>query len=93
MAYKLAVFFEIWGDFERLYCISIYYASALSLHMESTDSMIMHPLTGLYVVCICIYIIYILMYIHTCMVYQTMKYLHILGFDGHLQFQEKRVTE
>ena len=40
MAYKLAVFFEIWGDFERLYCISIYYASALSLHMEFTDSMI-----------------------------------------------------
>jgi len=36
MAYKLAVF-EILRDF---FYISIYYASTLSLHIESTDSMI-----------------------------------------------------
>jgi len=28
------------GDFEKLFCISIYCVSALSLHIESTDSMI-----------------------------------------------------
>ena len=28
------------GDFERFVCISIYCVSALSLHIESTDSMI-----------------------------------------------------
>jgi len=28
------------GDFENFVCISIYYISVLSLHIESTDSMI-----------------------------------------------------
>ena len=28
------------GDFEKFVCISIYFVSALSLHIESTDSMI-----------------------------------------------------
>jgi len=36
VAYKLAVF-EILRDF---FCISIYYASTLSLHIESTDPML-----------------------------------------------------
>jgi len=30
------------GDFEKFVCISIYYVSALSLHIECTDSMIKH---------------------------------------------------
>jgi len=29
------------GDFEKFFCISIYCVSALSLHIESTDSMMM----------------------------------------------------
>ena len=35
-AYKLAFF----GDFEKFACISVYCVSGLSLHIDSTDSMI-----------------------------------------------------
>ena len=50
MAYKLAAF-EILRDFERFFCISIYYASTLSLHIESTDSVLYTY------VCVCVAIV------------------------------------
>ena len=39
MAYLPPVF-EIWRDLGRFFCISFYCVSVVSLHIESTDSMI-----------------------------------------------------